>query len=718
MLLLTFNLDPCSFILIYFCKVFKMPKTIVVALAGNPNSGKSTIFNNLTGGRQKVGNWGGVTVERKEGHCRYRDYTIQVVDLPGTYSLTAYSLEEIVARNYIVEERPDVVVDIIDASNLERNLYLATQLMELGVKLIFALNMADVAAKRGFRIDGERLGSLIGVPIVFTVGTRNEGTQELLDKIIEVYEDQQAAARRTQVSYGGEIEEEIEKIEAILNGDDRVGRFWPPRWLTVKLLEGDDEVRKTLKQGGHLNEGLAGQVDQGRGHLRAIFKEDPEAIITEKRYGFISGALRETLKGPPLDRRYLSDQIDNVLTNRVLGFPIFFLFIWAMFKVTFEAGSHPMDWIDKGMVMLQAAVRSIMPLGLLRELVVEGVLSGAGSVLIFLPNIFILFLFIAIFEDTGYMARAAFIMDKVMHWVGLHGKSFIPMIMGFGCTVPAIMATRTLESRRDRILTILLLPLISCSARLPVYVLLAGAFFPQNAGNVIFSIYGLGVALALLMGQILKRTLFPGQVDLFVLELPPYRMPTIKGLLIHMWERGSLFLKKMGTVILVGAVIVWFLSTFPRGELPREGGGAPAAESSAQVSQVFRPSSYLERIGHVLEPLVAPLGFHWRHSVALLTGFVAKEVIISTLGVLYNVADASEESESLRQAVRAGLAPLTAYGLMAFVLIYTPCLATVAAIRRETGSWRWPALSVGVSLAAAWMVAFAIYRGGQLLGLG
>ncbi len=697
-----------------------MPKTITIALTGNPNSGKTTIFNNLTGARQKVGNWGGVTVEMKKGLCRHGNYSIKVVDLPGTYSLTAHSIEEIIARNYIVEECPDVVVDVIDASNLERNLYLATQLIELDVNMVFVLNMADVARKRGIRIDADKLGSLLGVPVVFTVGIRNEGTKEVLDKVIQVYEDRDATSRNIYVYYGMEIEEEIVKIQTLINSNEKIDRSYSPRWLTVKLLEDDPEVRKTLKQKQFLEEELENQVKESRDHVKAIFKDDPESIITERRYGFISGALRETMKSPPLDRRYLSDQIDKILTNRLLGFPIFFFFIWLMFKFTFDLGNYPMDWIDRGVMALQNWVRWIIPSGLFQSLLVEGVLSGVGSVLVFLPNIFILFFCIAIFEDTGYMARAAFIMDKIMHSVGLHGKSFIPMIMGFGCTVPAIMTTRTLESRRDRILTILLLPFISCSARLPVYVLLAGAFYSRHAGNVIFSIYLLGIVLALLLGQIFKRALFPGQVEPFVLELPPYRMPTLKGLVIHMWERGSVFLKKMGTVILVGAVIVWFLSTFPRQnqasyEFQKTVSGE---EISEQVPSEFQRSSYLEKIGYTLEPLVAPLGFDWRHSIALLTGFVAKEVIISTLGVLYHVDDPGEESESLRQAIQSSMTPLTAYALMAFVLIYTPCLATVAAIRRETGLWRWALFSVSVSLLLAWVVAFVIYRGGRILGLG
>jgi ferrous iron transport protein B len=722
-----------------------MGKEITIALAGNPNSGKTTIFNNLTGARQKVGNWPGVTVEKKEGSTVYNGYTIRVVDLPGTYSLTAYSQEEIIARNHIIEEKPDLVVDVIDASNLERNLYLASQLIDLGVKLVFALNMVDMAQSRGQVIDHEQLSLLMGVPFVPTVGTKGQGTTELLQTIIRVAEDRESIARHIHINYGREVEDEIEKLQGLIRSAQPSMEEHRARWLGIKLLENDDEVIREIEQ-KPWNKGVFDQLKQSKGRLQQIMGDDPEALIADCRYGFIHGALTETLRHTRKDRRYRSDQVDMVLTNRLLGFPIFIFFIWAMFQLTFNLGRYPMAWIDAGVGLLAQAVGALMGDGLLRGLVVDGIINGVGGVAVFLPNIFILFFCIALFEDTGYMARAAFIMDKVMHTLGLHGKSFIPMIMGFGCNVPAIMATRVLESRRDRILTILINPLISCSGRLPVYVLIAGAVFGARAGNVIFSIYIIGIVMAIVMGQIFKRTLFKGEIAPFVLELPPYRMPTFRGTVIHMWERGSIFIKKMGGVILIGSIIVWALSSFPRSvdyamdyevqknriqaEYAAQIQSSDAAkaemltgEMDQKIAEVeglrkteFQEKSLLGRLGKVMAPVLRPLGFDWRAGVALLAGFVAKEIVVSTFGVLYQVG--GEEGEGLRAAIRDAMTPLVGYAFMIFVLVYTPCLATVAAIRRETGSWGWTGFSVGYGLALAWILAFVIYQGGMLLGLG
>lgn len=724
-------------------------KRLSIALAGNPNSGKTTIFNAMTGARQRVGNWGGVTVERKEGTTQQDGYTFDVVDLPGTYSLTAYSLEEIIARDYIVEDHPDVVIDIVDATNLERNLYLAVQLIELGVKAVIALNMSDEAERQGIKIDKKKLGELLGIPIVRTVGTKREGIQELLATTIQVAEDREPTAHPIHVDYGREVEEEIRKIQARIGDNDSLAQKYSLQWLAVKLLENDREMRKLVsRQGG---EDILRQVEESTQHLRRIFEEDPETVIADHRYGFIAGACRETVHRISEDRMVFSEKVDKVLTNRLLGFPILTALLWVMFQLTFKVGAYPMEWIDAGVGWLSDLIGGYMADGLLKDLIVDGILAGVGGVLVFLPNIMILFLCISFFEDTGYMARAAFIMDRVMHTIGLHGKSFIPMIMGFGCNVPAIMATRTLESRRDRILTILINPLISCSARLPIYVLLAGAFFARSAGNVIFSIYIIGIVLAVLMGQVFKRLFFRGEIAPFVMELPPYRIPTLRGTLIHMWERGSIFLKRMGTVILVGAILIWLLSSFPRnvtfsrdydGEiqaLETSYGARIASAASTQEAarleeerdarmgelEVLREAerqekSYLGRLGKILAPVVRPLGFGWREGVALVTGFVAKEIVVSTLGVLYQVGtEEGEESESLRQALRrSGMTPLTAYAFMIFTLIYTPCLATVAVIRRETGSWGWTVFSVGYGLVLAWVLAFLVYRGGRLLGVG
>jgi ferrous iron transport protein B len=725
-----------------------MAKEITIALAGNPNSGKTTIFNNLTGSRQKVGNWPGVTVEKKEGTTAYNGYAIRVVDLPGTYSLTAYSQEEIIARNFIIEEKPDLVVDVIDASNLERNLYLASQLIDLGVKLVFALNMVDMAQSRGQLIDHEQLSLLMGVPFVPTVGTKGQGTAELLQAVVRVAEDRESVTRHIHINYGREVEEEIEKLQGVIRSAQPSMDEHRARWIGIKLLENDEEVIREIEKKPR-KKGVLDQLEQSKGRLQQIMGDDPETLIADCRYGFIHGALTETLRHTRRDRRYRSDQVDMVLTNRLLGFPIFIFFIWAMFQLTFNLGSYPMAWIDAGVGLLAEFVGGLMGEGLLRGLVVDGIISGVGGVAVFLPNIFILFFCIALFEDTGYMARAAFIMDKVMHTLGLHGKSFIPMIMGFGCNVPAIMATRVLESRRDRILTILINPLISCSGRLPVYVLIAGAVFGARAGNVIFSIYIIGIAMAIVMGQIFKRTLFKGEIAPFVLELPPYRMPTFRGTVIHMWERGSIFIKKMGGVILIGSIIVWALSSFPQNvdysmdyeaqknriqedyaaQIQRsdtDKAEVLAAEMDQKIAEAeglrkreFQEKSLLGRLGKVMAPVLRPLGFDWRAGVALLTGFVAKEIVVSTFGVLYQVnREQSEKDEGIRAAIKDAMTPLVGYAFMIFVLAYTPCLATIAVIRRETGSWGWTGFAVGYGLALAWILAFVIYQGGMLLGLG
>ena len=724
-------------------------ESITIALTGNPNSGKTTIFNNLTGTRQHVGNWPGVTVEKKVGTVVHNGYRLRVVDLPGTYSLTAYSIEEIVARRFLVDEKPDVVVDIVDASNLERNLYLATQLIELGVKLILVLNMADVAQSRGHQIDAGSLGKLLGVPVVFTVGTKNKGTKDLLDRVIEVVEDRDTVSRHIHISYGHELEKEIKNIQDVIWQNSSIGQRFSTRWLAVKLLENDTAVHDRVNSFGDIGKQILAQAEASRERLAEFYQDDPEMILTDQRYGFISGALKEVLKVTAKTKIDLSRQVDLVLTNRILGFPIFIFFIWAMFQVTFTLGAYPMEWIDAGVSWLGSVTAALMPAGLLRDLLVDGVIAGLGSVVIFLPNIMLLFFCIALFEDTGYLARAAFIMDRVMHVIGLHGKSFIPLLMGFGCNAPAIMAARTLESERDRILTILINPLMSCSARLPVYILLAGTFFGASAGNVIFSIYALGIALAITMGKLFRVTLFRGETAPFVMELPPYRVPTLKSLLIHMWDRSKIFLRKMGGVILVGSILIWFLGAFPRHpELPPSHAGdiqpmssiqtkGEGLESSAHMAETQQvkaepknegqeealarlSQSYLGRLGQGIQPLFAPLGFDWRTSVAVVTGFVAKEIVVSTLGVLHAAgADVNEESEALRRSLRAsGMTPLGAYTLMAFVLIYVPCLATVAVISRETNSWKWACFSIVYSLVLAWVVSFIIYQGGRMLGLG
>jgi ferrous iron transport protein B len=721
-------------------------KHLTIALAGNPNSGKTTIFNAITGTRQKVGNWPGVTVEKKEGHVQRFGYELSIIDLPGTYSLTPFSIEEIVARDFVLDARPDVVIDIIDASNLERSLYLATQLREIDCKVLFALNMADLARSNGIRIDAAKLGELLDLPVVFTVGNRQEGVEELLRKAVDLAESGAPVPQKRRVRYSQDIEAAIACLRAFMAENGGAPLPYNPRWTAIKLLEDDRIVReRLLAAAGPAGPAILAEADRLRRQLADRYDDAPEIVMTDERYGFIAGIMREVLTTARRQRVDMSRTIDKVLTDRFLGFPIFVFFIWAMFQLTFSLGAYPMDWIGAGFEAVGALIQRWMPESLLRDLLVDGVLAGVGSVAVFLPNILILFFCISLFEDTGYMARAAFLMDRIMHLVGLHGKSFIPMLMGFGCNVPAVMAARTLESEKDRILTVLVTPFMSCSARLPVYLVLAGTFFAQRAGTVIFGIYLLGIVVAMLSGRLFRKTLLPGADAPFVMELPPYRMPMFKSLMIHMWDRARMFIQKMGGVILVGAVIVWVLSAFPRQvdyqrdyDALREAASSRWQQQIAGADPVRRPvlelelarelaelrrqqrteqiaRSYMGRIGKALEPLVAPMGIDWRGGVALLSGVVAKEIVVSTMGVLY-AAEADSE-DALGRALRAaGMTPLAGLAMMAFVLLYVPCLATVAAVRRETGN-RWMVFSVVYSTGLAWLVAVAIYQGGRLLGM-
>lgn len=714
----------------------------MIALAGNPNSGKTTLFNYITGAHQHVGNWPGVTVEKKEGQVSHKGQDFTVVDLPGTYSLTAYSIEEIVARKFIIHEKPDVVVHVIDAGNLERNLFLTTQLIELQCNLVLALNMADVVRDKGASIDIEKLGKLLGAPAVMTVGYKGEGIDALMDTVLLVAKGEHPLQRHVDVRYGHEIENHIEEISEIVKSTPLGDVPGPARLTSLKLLESDKEIVKCVQKS---NAGsLLEQVAKTRDHLYALYKDDPETVLTERRYGFISGILKEVYTEPPLDRVSKSDRIDEVLTHKYLGLPVFFLMLWGMFQLTFSVGAYPMEWIEAGVGYLSDIVDAQMAEGLYKSLLVDGIINGVGSVLIFLPNIFLLFMCISILEDSGYMARAAFLTDRVMHLLGLHGKAFIPMLMGFGCNAPAIMATRTLESERDRILSILINPLVSCSARLPIYILIAGAFFaPESAGTVIFSIYFLGLFLAVLMGRLFSKTILSGEAAPFVMELPPYRFPTARSLFIHTWDRGKIFLRKMGGVILIGSIVIWFLGSFPQNinysrdyegqiaSIRQDIKSVPSVETEetltgkltrleSEMAAEKIEKSFIGQIGRFVEPIFTPLHFDWKIAVALGTGFVAKEIVVSTIGVLYHVgAQEDEESGGFRNALKkSGMNPLIAYAFMAFVLIYTPCLGTLAAIRRETNSWKWTFFSVGYSLVLAWIVAFVIVQGGHLIGLG
>jgi len=722
-------------------------KQLTIALAGNPNSGKTTTFNVLTGTRQKVGNWPGVTVEKKEGRIKRDGYEIRIVDLPGTYSLTPFSIEEIVARDFLLDERPDVVIDIIDASNLERSLYLATQMRELDCKVLFALNMADVAQARGIKIDAHKLSELLNVPVVFTIGNKQKGLNELLAKAIALAHDDAAGVIHRKVQYSKDIEAAIGELQAQVENDLDAWLPYGSRWTAIKLLENDDILKKRITDGV----GPAGQVvldsaQRLRRHLTTRFDDDPELVMTDERYGFITGIIKEVLIVTSRQRVDYSRNIDLVLTNRFIGFPIFIFFIWAMFQLTFTLGDYPMQWLEGGITGVHSLLARLLPESLLKDLLLNGVLAGVGSVIVFLPNILILFFCIALFEDTGYMSRAAFLMDRIMHLIGLHGKSFIPMLMGFGCNVPAIMATRTLESEKDRLLTILITPFMSCSAKLPVYLVLAGTFFAAQAGTVIFAVYVTGIILSVVTGRLFRSTLLKGMDAPFVMELPPYRVPMLKSLLIHMWDRSKLFLKKMGGIILVGSVIVWALSAFPRNvSLSRDYQAeidrvakvyqvkieAAAANDREQlqagldraVHKLERAlkaeqvaGSYMGQLGRWLAPVFEPLGIDWRGGVALLSGFVAKEIVVSTLGVLYAV-DRESGGEALSRALKtAGMEPLAALAMMVFVLLYLPCLATVAAIRRETGSTGWMVFGIAYSTSVAWGLALVVYQGGKLVG--
>jgi len=708
---------------------------LTIALAGNPNSGKTTIFNNLTGARQHVGNYPGVTVEKIEGSLKYKGYEIEVVDLPGTYSLNAYSLDEVVARNFVLEEKPDVVIDIIDTSNLERNLYLATQFKELGIPLVLAFNMADLAQKQGLSIDKKRLSALLGLPIIFTVASKKKGMNELLDAAIQLAEGKIKLAE-TIVGYGREIEEEIKKLEEILSQDTGLIIKYPVRWIALKLLEGDREIVKKVKKSEK-----AGEIEEIAGksisHLKGIFGDEVEAIIADRRYGFISGACSESILKTYEVRHTTSDQIDKVLVNRLLGLPIFLGLMYLLFKFTFTLSIPLMAWVETGQEWLSNFIHGCLPEGsAVQSLVVGGIVGGVGSVLVFVPIIFLLFLAIALLEDSGYMARAVFIMDRFMHKIGLHGRSCIPMLLGFGCNLPAIMAARTIKDRKDRLVTILVNPFMSCGARLPVYTLLIGAFFSEKtAGNILFSLYALGVVVAIVMAKIFRRYLFKGETAPFVMELPPYRLPTIKGLLIHMWERGVLYLKKAGTIIFAGCLVVWFLSNFPWNPQYSKDYDRLIEEVQDETMLVTQlenqkareklEKSYAGRLGKKVAPVFKPLGFDdWRISVGLIGGFVAKEIVVGTLGTLHSVGEADENSMSLRQALQRQTrkdgskfySPLVAYALMVFVLLYIPCIAVIAVIKRETNSWRWPAFTAVYTTVLAWLASFVIYQGGRFLG--
>lgn len=686
-----------------------MSKKITVALAGNPNSGKTTIFNALTGTRQKVGNYPGVTVEKKEGHFTKKGCDFNVVDLPGTYSLTAYSIEEIVARNFILDNHPDVVVDVVDASNIERNLYLAVQLMELQVPLILVFNMSDIAKQRGIIFDIQQLSTLLGVKIIETVGSKEQGIDELLDAVIETAEaDCRIPAK---VTYGTEIENELSRIEDVLDAEHELVEKYGSRWTALKLIENDKEILDK----GHTPKVLE-VVQESRDRLRSLFHDEPEILVADRRYGFISGACEEAVKNTVEARHDRSDMIDKIVTTPGLGLIIFAALMYVVFTLTFKIGQYPMDWIEAFFGFLAETINSSWPAAFsedLRSLIVDGVIGGVGGVIVFLPNIVLLFLAIAFLEDTGYMARAAFIMDRIMHKIGLHGKSFIPMLIGFGCTVPAIMSTRILENRRNRLTTIMVAPLMSCSARIPIYSLIIPAFFPQKLlGPITCLIYFIGIVLAILCAKLLRVTFLKGETVPFVMELPPYRMPTLKGLFIHMWDRSWMYLKKAGTVIFAISIVLWAATTYPK---PAENDIAQFNGDENAVQAYSLQHSITGRIGKTLEPVIKPLGFDWRIGTALIGATAAKEVFVSQVGIVFSMGEADENNKGLRETLRRNYSPLQGFCIMLFCLIYAPCIATVAVTRRETNSWFWTGFQFFGLTALGYIITLVVYQVGSLI---
>ncbi len=669
---------------------------IKIALAGNPNSGKTTIFNELTGARQHVGNWPGVTVEKKTGSAYYEGCSLQVVDLPGTYSLGAYSEDEIVARDFLTSDDYDLVLNIINSGNLERNLYFTVQLLEMGVDLIAVLNMADEAEKKGIIIDHGVLSEMLGVPVVETVASRGKGVENLLEETVK---NKGLEEDSLKINYGFEIEDLIDQIISQLE-EANIPNSVNKRWLAVKLIERDSEAVKLLEREVSIKKAKKIKSLIAKTELKAEL--DFDSIIIDKKYEFINQVVQKSVKRPAPDEEpeNISDKIDAVVTNKYLGIPIFMAVMWAIFQLTFTLGDPLIGYIEMFFEFSGAWIGGLLTsLGfssLIVSFISDGIIGGVGSVLVFIPNIFLLFLAIAVLEDTGYMSRAAYVMDKVMSKLGLHGKSFIPMIIGFGCNVPGVMATRTLDSKRDRIISILINPLMSCSARLPVYIVFAGALFPNHGGLVVFSLYLMGILLAVTMAGVFNKFLIKGEKSHFVMELPPYRLPTFKGVVIHMWEKVGAFIKKAGTIIFSVAVLIWVLANLPVG----------VEYASAE--------SLIGRFGQLLAPIFTPLGFgNWQAASSLIFGILAKEVVVSTLGVVYAAGEGG-----LRSVLTANFSPLAAYSFLTMVLIYTPCAATLGAIKSETQSWKWPIISAVYLFVLAWIVSFIVYQGGLLLGIG
>ena len=714
-------------------------RTINVALVGNPNCGKTSLFNIASGAHEHVGNYSGVTVDAKEGFFDFQGYHFRIVDLPGTYSLSAYTPEELYVRKHIIEETPDVIINVADSSNLERNFYLTTQLIDMNVRMVIALNMYDELESSGNKLDYIKLSQLIGVPMIPTVCRRGEGIDQLFHVIIGIYEggdflsqkgeirseiledlrdwhktyvpdhefgshkEEEDARprgymRHIHINHGPELERSIEEVKKAISQNEDIRHKYSTRFLSIKLLENDKEIENFISTLPNGKEIIAIRNKETL-RIRKVMNEDSEQAITDAKYGFITGALKETFTDNHLEKEQTTRVIDSIVTHRIWGYPIFFLFLYIMFEGTFVLGDYPMQGIEWLVDQLGNLIRNNMAEGPLKDLLIDGIIGGVGGVIVFLPNILILYFFISILEDSGYMARAAFIMDKIMHRMGLHGKSFIPLIMGFGCNVPAIMATRTIEDRKSRLITMLVNPLMSCSARLPIYLVMIGAFFPNCASFMLLCIYTAGILLAVIMARIFSKFLVKGEDSPFVMELPPYRMPTSKSIMRHTWEKGAQYLKKMGGIIMIASIIIWFLGYYPQHD---------AYESVAEQQK----NSYIGQIGKAIEPVIKPLGFDWKLGIGLISGVGAKELVVSTLGVLYtNEGDV----ENVNLSNRIPITPLVALAYMLFVLIYFPCIATFSAIKQESGSWKWAIFTAGYTTGLAWLIAFTVFQIGSLI---
>lgn len=715
-------------------------RTINVALVGNPNCGKTSLFNIASGAHEHVGNYSGVTVDAKEGFFEFQGYQFRLVDLPGTYSLSAYSPEELYVRKHIIEETPDVIINVIDAGNLERNLYLTTQLIDMNVRMVIALNMYDMLEHSGNVLDYKKLGELLGVPIVPTISRNGKGIDTLFHVIIGLYEGAdfmgqkkeiqnevmrayrewhdsyvpdhkygshaeeehvtqgKSFIRHIHINHGPELERSIDAIKKEIGKTESIRHKYSTRFLAIKLLENDKEIEQNVITLLPNCAEILAVKEKEIARLKLSINEDSEQAIADAKYGFITGALKETYVEKNQHTKMFTRIVDSIVTHRVWGFPIFFIFLYLMFECTFTFGAYPQAWIEWLVAGLGSIVETQMPAGPLKDLIVDGIIGGVGGVIVFLPNILLLYLFISFMEDSGYMARAAFIMDKIMHKMGLHGKSFIPLIMGFGCNVPAIMASRIIESRKSRLVTMLITPFISCSARLPIYLVMIGALFPHNASLVLFSIYTIGILLAVLMARVLSLFIVKGDDTPFVMELPPYRMPTAKSVFRHTWEKGAQYLKKMGGIIMIASIIIWFLGYYPN-------------HSAYDTPAEQQENSYIGQIGKAIEPAIEPLGFNWKMGIGILSGVGAKELVVSTLGVLYtNESDV----DNVDLSNRIPITPLVAFGYMLFILIYFPCIATIAAIKQESGSWKWAAFAAFYTTALAWIISFAVYQIGSL----